>query len=84
MKIKPLMALPIIIALVLGFAMQSFADKSASSVKNKSSAEEMPHITNEAEYAEFVRKREGAGQASSVKSASSSSSSSSQAKKRIQ
>jgi hypothetical protein len=84
MKIKPLMALPIIIALVLGFAMQSFADKSTSSVKNKSSAEEIPHITNEAEYAEFVRKREGAGQSSSVKSASSSSSSSSQAKKRIQ
>ena len=50
--------------------MQSFATKSTSSVKNKSLAEETPNITNEAEYAEFVRKREGAGQASSVKQAS--------------
>ena len=50
--------------------MQSFATKSTSSVKNKSLAEETPNITNEAEYAEFVRKREGAGQTSSVKQAS--------------
>jgi hypothetical protein len=54
--------------LVLSFSTQTNADKSTSSVKNKSLVEETPHITNEAEYAEFVKRREGAGQASSVKS----------------
>ncbi len=48
--------------------MQGLADKATSSVKNKNLAEETPHITNEAEYAEFVKRREGTGQASSVKS----------------
>ena len=57
--------------------MQSLADKAISSVKNKSLVEETPHITNEAEYAEFVKKREGAGQASSVKSRRSTKSASS-------
>lgn len=80
MKTKPLITLVILNTLVLSFAVQSSADKSASSVKNKSLNEEMPHITNEAEYAEFVRNREGNGQASSIKSASSSSASSSHAK----
>gem|GEM_PF-3426755 len=63
-------------ALLLGFSMQGLADKATSSVKNKSLVEETPHITNEAEYAEFVRKREGAGQTSPAKSVRSKKSSS--------
>ena len=54
--------------LLLSFSMQGLAVKATSSVQNKSLVEEAPHITNEAEYAEFVKRREGAGQASSVKS----------------
>jgi hypothetical protein len=68
MKIKPLIALVMLSTLVLSFSVRSFADKTTSSVKNKDLTEETPHITNEAEYAEFVKKREGAGQTSSVKS----------------
>ena len=83
MKTKPLVALTIFNAWILGLAMQSFAHQSTSSVKNKSVAEEVPHITNEAEYAEFVKKREKASQASSIQSASSSSESSSKAKTHI-
>jgi len=73
--------------------MQCFADKTASSIstereikKSNSSlstrtvAEVMPSITNEAEYAEFVRQREGAGQVSSVKASKLLSSASSRSK----
>jgi hypothetical protein len=77
MNIKSLIALAMLSALLLGFSMQGLADKATSSVKNKSLVEETPHITNEAEYAEFVKRREGAGQASSVKSTRSIKSSSS-------
>ena len=56
--------------LLVSFSMQSLAGTATSSLKNKSLTEEAPNITNEAEYAEFVRKREGAGHASSVKQAS--------------
>ena len=62
---------------LLNFSTQTNADKATSSAKNKSLAEETPHITNEAEYAEFVKRREGTGQASSVKSTRSIKSSSS-------
>ena len=71
MNIKLLIAIALFSVTVLGFAVQSFADKAASSVKNKNIVEEIPQITNEAEYAEFVRKRDRAGQASSVKVAQS-------------
>ena len=70
-------------ALLLGFSMQGLADKATSSVKNKSLVEETPHITNEAEYAEFVRKREGAGQSSSAKQASKALSSESSRSKAV-
>lgn len=50
-----------------------------SSVSNRSMPQESA-ITNEAEYADFVRKREGVNQVSSVKSAVSSSASSTRAK----
>jgi hypothetical protein len=70
-KLKSLITLVIFNTLVLSFSVQSFADKATSSVKNKNVVEETPHITNEAEYAEFVKRRERAGQASSVKSSSS-------------
>jgi hypothetical protein len=76
MKIKPSIALVMLSTLLLSFAMQSLADKATASVKNKSLAEETPHITNEAEYAEFVKRREGAGHASSAKSTRSMKSSS--------
>jgi len=66
--------------LLLSFSMQSLADKATSSLKNKSLAEAVPNIANEAEYAEFVKKRERVGHASSVKSASASSASSSHSK----
>jgi hypothetical protein len=65
---KSLIALVMLSTLMLSFSMQTSADKATLSVNNKSLAEETPHITNEAEYAEFVKRREGAGQASSVKS----------------
>jgi hypothetical protein len=77
MNIKSLIALAMLSALLLGFSMQGLADKATSSVKNKSLVEETPHITNEIEYAEFVKRREGAGQTSSVKSRQSTKSASS-------
>jgi hypothetical protein len=79
MKLKPLIALVMFGTLVLSVSTQSLAKQSTSSVENKSLAEETPHITNEAEYAEFVKRREGIGQASSVKSTRSIKSSSSSA-----
>ena len=57
--------------------MQVNADKATMSVKNKNLAEETLHITNEAEYAEFVKRREGVGQSSAIKSTRSKKSSSS-------
>ena len=79
MKLKPLVALVMFGTFVLSFSTQSLAKQVTSCVENKSLAEETPHITNEAEYAEFVKRREGAGQASSVKSTRSIKSSSSSA-----
>lgn len=79
MKLKPLITLVMLSTLLLSFSMQGLADKTTSSVQNKSLVEESPDITNEAEYAEFVKKREGAGQASSVKSTQSTKSTSSSA-----
>jgi hypothetical protein len=83
MNIKPLIALVMLNTLVVSFSMQCFADKTASSISaereikksqsslsKKSAVDGNPNITNEAEYAEFVRQREEAGQASSVKQAS--------------
>ena len=80
---KALIALAMLSTLVLSFSMQGLANKSTSSVKNKSLAEETPNITNEAEYAEFVRKREDAGQASSAKQASKALSSESSRSKAV-
>jgi hypothetical protein len=77
MKLKLLIALVMLSTLLLSFSMQSLAVKATSSVQNKSLVEEAPHITNEAEYAEFVKRSEGTGQASSVKSTRSIKSSSS-------
>jgi hypothetical protein len=74
---KSLIALVMLSTLMLSFSMQTSADKATLSVNNKSLAEETPHITNEAEYAEFVKRSEGTGQASSVKSTRSIKSSSS-------
>ena len=56
MKLKSLIALVMLSTLLLSFSMQGLADKATSSVKDKSLAEETPHTTNEAEYAEFVKK----------------------------
>lgn len=68
MKIQSYIASVIFSALILNIALQCFADTARPSVKSQSQSEETPNITNEAEYAEFVRKREGAGQTSSVRS----------------
>jgi hypothetical protein len=76
MKIKLLSALLILSSTLLFiFSMNSFADKAMPSVQNKNLAEDIPHITNEAEYADFVRKREGAGAGGSVKTIQSKKSS---------
>ena len=80
MNINPLIALVMLSTLVVSFSVQSVADKATSSVKNSTLTEETPHITNEAEYAEFVRQREGAGHASSVKASKLLSSASSRSK----
>lgn len=45
-----------------------------SQLNSSNSVQQMPVITNEAEYAAWVRKREGSGQSSSVKKSESSSS----------
>ena len=88
-----MIALVMLSTLVVSFSMQCFADKTASSISaereikrsnsslpKKSAVEAIPSITNEAEYAEFVRQREGAGQASSVKASKLLSSASSRSK----
>ena len=75
MKIKIVGLLFLLLAGHLSIAGDSVSsDASAQAVKNaisnnnSSAAQSMPVITNEAEYAEWVRKREGASQAGSVKS----------------
>ena len=54
-----------------------------SGVSSISSVQQEHAITNEAEYAEFVKKRDEASQASSVKSATSRSTSSGSSQKAI-
>ena len=83
MNLKPLIGLVMLSTFAMSFSMQCFADKSAplisaereikklkSSLPNERAVEVNSNITNEAEYAEFVRRREGVGQARSVKQAS--------------
>jgi hypothetical protein len=65
---KLLIALLALSTLLLSFSMQTNADQAISRAEYKNLNEETLHITNETEYAEFVKRREGAGHASSVKS----------------
>ena len=72
-KIYCVIALTFAVAMNVGVCM---ANPSSSSNRSSKSAESdnlhakknLPKITNEEEYAEFVKKREGAGETSSVKS----------------